>query len=53
MLCNAYDDMSDFSILNTRGVTWTGPGECVDRAHGLSVGRGGANPQGPGEVEFA
>ena len=21
MLCNAYDDMSDFSILNTRGVT--------------------------------
>ena len=22
MLCNAYDDMSDFSILNTRGVTY-------------------------------
>ena len=23
MLCNAYDDMSGFSILNTRGVTCT------------------------------
>ena len=57
MLCNAYDDMSGFSILNTRGVT-IGRGEASPQTSGEvepapDIGRGRASPRTSGEAEPA